>query len=117
MTSLNVLNLPSLGRSRVTDGRGRNEEKQGSVGWDWLQVACGRKKGGTVSRALGMQMAGRRVGRKLKCLCMMGKLRQGVSLRSHGKLAVEAGRGLWAVAPSVPFPTYKRCFSLAGGGV
>lgn len=34
-----------------------------------------------------------------------GETEAGSSLRSHGKLAVEAGRGLWAVAPSVPFLT------------
>ena len=83
----------------MTDGRGRNEE-QGGVGWDWLKVAMGgSRKGGMMSRALGMQMAGRRAGRKLKCPCMMGKLEAGSSLKSHGKLAAEAGRGGYELWP------------------
>ena len=50
-------------------------------------------------------MAGRRVGRKLKCPCMMGKLEAGSSLKSHGKLAAEAGRGGYELWPQVsPFP-------------
>lgn len=58
-----------------------------------------------MSRALGMRMAGRRVGRKLKCPCTMGKLEAGSSLKSHGKLAAEAGRGGYELWPQVsPFP-------------
>lgn len=69
--------------------------------WPW-----GEEKGGHSEQSPG-DADGREEGWKEAQMSLHdGETEAGSSLRSHhGKLAVEAGRGLWAVALSVPFPT------------
>lgn len=61
--------------------------------WTSSRWQGGSRKGGMVSRTLGLQMADSRVARKLGSPCIDGETEAGNFLGSHGDLATEVGLG------------------------